>query len=295
MKLISWNIRGINSKGKMRYLKERIQKEQFDILIIQETKVTRERFKEIANENWPLVDCMALDARDSAGGPGILWDPRSIAFDKWMANSYSLTGKFECIGTLEKGTFFQAKILPCMGSGHWPICLEIDLQMAPQNRSFRFGSLSLGRSDLLPKMEEWWGASRARVRNLMETFQLKLKELKRKIKAWNKTYFGNIHWEKHCLEEAMQSLQQQIILEGQTEDHIVQEGEILNALEYRQKQEEILWKQKSRVQWLREGERNTKFFHRTMIKHRHFNRIFSLKDQEVRRLVYHEEITKELV
>lgn len=52
---------------------------------------------------------------------------------------------------------------------------------------------------------------------------------------------------------------------------------------------------KSRVKWLQEGERNTKFFHQIVIKHKHFNRIFSLKNQECRHLVHHEEITEELI
>jgi hypothetical protein len=50
-------------------------------------------------------------------------------------------------------------------------------------------------------------------------------------------------------------------------------------LEQRRQQEEILWRQKSRVQWLKEGEKNTKFFHRTMIHRRHINRITHLEDE----------------
>eukprot|EP00253_Pinus_taeda_P014499 PITA_14499 len=42
------------------------------------------------------------------------------------------------------------------------------------------------------------------------------------------------------------------------------------------KQEEIFWRQKSRVQWLKEGERNTSFFHRSTIANRTHNRISSI-------------------
>ena len=64
---------------------------------------------------------------------------------------------------------------------------------------------------------------------------------------------------------------------------------------FRSKQEEILWKQKSRVQWLKERERNTSFFHKSMIQRRQHNIIFSLKDQNGNRLFNHEDMEKELV
>lgn len=129
----------------------------------------------------------------------------------------------------------------------------------------------------------------------MHTFQLKLKELRGKIKKWNKEEIGNILKEKQSLEQRINELQQMDILEGLQEDRIKEEGIIINQLEERRKQEEILWRQKSRVQWLREGERNTKFFHKAMIQHRQRNKIFSIKNQEGQRILKHDEIEKVLV
>ena len=85
----------------------------------------------------------------------------------------------------------------------------------------------------------------------MHAFQIKLKEMKDKIKKWNKEEFGNILEEKKCLEQRMEELHQRDILEGTQEDRIKEEGIIINQLEERRKQEEILWRQKSRVQSLR--------------------------------------------
>eukprot|EP00253_Pinus_taeda_P008507 PITA_08507 len=56
-------------------------------------------------------------------------------------------------------------------------------------------------------------------------------------------------------------------------------------------QEEILWKQKSRVQWLREGEQNTKFFHRSTRDHRSANRILELKNNAREILKNHNDIS----
>eukprot|EP00253_Pinus_taeda_P011623 PITA_11623 len=93
----------------------------------------------------------------------------------------------------------------------------------------------------------------------------------------------------------MEALQQKMILEGRTEESINKEGAILGRLEERRKQEEILWRQKSRIKWLRQGERNTKFFHQAMIKHRQRNMILSIKDKNGNRVVEQAEIEQVLM
>eukprot|EP00253_Pinus_taeda_P016535 PITA_16535 len=119
--------------------------------------------------------------------------------------------------------------------------------------------------------------------------------MKNKIKKWNKEEFGNIMEDKKRLEQRMEELQQMDITEGIEEERSQEEGRVLTHLEEIRKQEEILWRQKSRVQWLREGERNTKFFHKAMVQHRQRNKIFSIKNQEGQRVVQHEEIETVLV
>ena len=77
----------------------------------------------------------------------------------------------------------------------------------------------------------------------MHTFQLKLKEMKDKLKKWNEEEFGNILEEKKRLEQRMEELQMDI-LEGIQEDRTKEERSILNQLEERRKQEETL------IDWL---------------------------------------------
>lgn len=101
--------------------------------------------------------------------------------------------------------------------------------------------------------------------------------------------------EKQKLEGEMETLQQRIIMEGRTEESSKEEGIIIGKLEERRKQEEVLWRQKSRIKWLREGERNTKFFHQAMIQHRQRNRILSMKNENGERIVEQEGIEKVLM
>jgi hypothetical protein len=58
---------------------------------------------------------------------------------------------------------------------------------------------------------------------------------------------------------------------------VKEEAELLVELDEQKNQEEILWCQKSRVQWLKEGERNTNFFHRAVVHRRYINRITQLE------------------
>eukprot|EP00253_Pinus_taeda_P024473 PITA_24473 len=56
-------------------------------------------------------------------------------------------------------------------------------------------------------------------------------------------------------------------------------------------QEETLWRQKSRIQWLKEGELNTKFFHRSALDHGSSNRILELKNTAGEILKSHNDIS----
>lgn len=61
------------------------------------------------------------------------------------------------------------------------------------------------------------------------------------------------------------------------------------------KQEEIFWRQKSRVQWLKEGERNTRFFHRSTLTNRTHNRISSILNEDGELWTTHENIEAVMV
>jgi hypothetical protein len=59
--------------------------------------------------------------------------------------------------------------------------------------------------------------------------------------------------------------------------------------------EETLWRQKSRIRELKEGEQNTKFFHRTTIARRTHNKILKIQDQDGIKRKSHKEIENILV
>lgn len=89
----------------------------------------------------------------------------------------------------------------------------------------------------------------------MFQFQQKLKNLKYHLKRWNLETFGNIFKAQQDLMADLANLHQQVIKGGHMEATLEKEQSIHKQLEERRKQEEILWKENSRIRWLKEEER----------------------------------------
>lgn len=108
----------------------------------------------------------------------------------------------------------------------------------------------------------------------------RLKHIKLRLKDWNIKNFGNIFVGKKFVENKMQEINQAMIKEGFDKDKNDQVEKHHQEWENLCKQEEIFWRQKSRVQWLKGGERNTRFFHRSTMENKAHNRISSIKNKD---------------
>ena len=129
----------------------------------------------------------------------------------------------------------------------------------------------------------------------MFLLHLRLKRIKRKLKEWNRNKFGNIFKAKGEVGNQLQEINQILITEGFTEEIKELANSIQQEWDNRCLQEEIFWRQKSRVKWIKEGERNTKFFHKSTIAHRTNNRISKLTDPQGTEKNTHEEMEDILV
>eukprot|EP00253_Pinus_taeda_P031791 PITA_31791 len=108
----------------------------------------------------------------------------------------------------------------------------------------------------------------------------RLKHIKLKLKEWNKNEFGNIFEAKTVVDRKLHEINQILITDDFNEGRKEQVEHHQWGWEELCKQEEILWKHKSRVQWLKEGERNTRFFHKSTMDHRSHNRLSIIKDSQ---------------
>lgn len=71
---------------------------------------------------------------------------------------------------------------------------------------------------------------------------------------------------------------QRCLAENRTRKHIILEAKLRKELDEVLHQEELLWYQKSRVDWIRDGDRNTTFFHLSTIARRWRNKINAIKN-----------------
>jgi len=120
------------------------------------------------------------------------------------------------------------------------------------NRPFRFESFWFSQPNFKDVVIAAWKYFTPPAGAKMFQFQQKLKYLKQVLKTWNRTQFGNIFDQRKALEQQMYMLQQCIISEGRMEDYALQEQILLNQTETRKKQEETLWRKKSRIRWLKD-------------------------------------------
>jgi len=104
----------------------------------------------------------------------------------------------------------------------------------------------------------------------------KLKALKSKLKTWNVEVFGNVERNKRKLLEELQAVETVEDSRALVEEEIHKKLEVVSELERCLLLEEVCWRQKSRVRWLKEGDKCTKFFHSIANLNRRYNSIDSL-------------------
>jgi hypothetical protein len=88
--------------------------------------------------------------------------------------------------------------------------------------------------------------------------------------------FGNVGVQNKAWVEELELLDRSELIRGLSEEEKERKRLLTSNLEASLLQEEISWKQKSRVRWLKEGDKCTKFFHQVASANRRNNSIETL-------------------
>ncbi|KAL9674738.1 hypothetical protein QQ045_002937 [Rhodiola kirilowii] len=111
------------------------------------------------------------------------------------------------------------------------------------------------------------------------------------MNSWNARHFGKVRERINNLQKELTEIQEAI----RTDEVIDQEVRITNELDERFLREELLWKQRSRADWLKEEDRNTRFFHQRASHRRKINKIEKMKIGDDEWIYTEEEISEHIV
>lgn len=156
-------------------------------------------------------------------------------------------------------------------SDHLPLCLslrpKVVVEKAKKRRKlFRFEEMWLRDESCEEMVVKAWEAGSDVISNLARTSH--------KLQSWSRDRFGNFQKElKDCANQMKVFME-----EPQTDDVIAKMKSIDIRMDELEEREEAYWRQRSRQDWLRHGDRNTSFFHNKAKQRRQRNNIESIKD-----------------
>ncbi|KAL9681626.1 hypothetical protein QQ045_013412 [Rhodiola kirilowii] len=155
-------------------------------------------------------------------------------------------------------------------SDHVPVLLYVEgWEMAGRSNLKRFEPMWLRHKEFKEKVRTSWA---------MQTEGLQLKEKLRdcmgQLARWNGSAFGRIKDKIRELKEDIQDLRVGV----RSKETIKREVKLSEELDEWLGREELYWRQRSRAEWLRNGDRNTTCFHAKASQRKRRNHIEKLRN-----------------
>ncbi|XP_077252938.1 uncharacterized protein LOC143892304 [Tasmannia lanceolata] len=184
------------------------------------------------------------------------------------------------------------KVLVHSVSDHCPLLLDPRLDSwGPFPFRFELAWLEIPKLDEM--MGGWWAP--LKVEEAADfIIGEKLRFVKKRLKEWNSLRLEAIHERKLWLQNRIRVISLADEERLASEDNLNELGKVKEEHKGLLLQEEISWRQKSRVNWLKEGDKNTAYFHNMASARRRNNRIEALEVKGSLSFTK-EAITKEIV
>lgn len=164
--------------------------------------------------------------------------------------------------------------LPRIQSDHHPLFVTIDAsRLSPSGpKPFKFLACWMLHKDFQKFMNDAWVAHPQGIRFTIESFNTKMAE-------WRDNVFGSLVARRKRCWSRLEGVQ--CSLANRPSVYLSRlETKLLEELNDILLQEEVFWQQKNNLQWLCEGEQNSRFFHQTMANHQRGKYVSRLRNLE---------------
>ncbi|CAJ2673329.1 unnamed protein product [Trifolium pratense] len=156
-------------------------------------------------------------------------------------------------------------------SDHHPILIspkEVPHPSAP--RQFKFESAWLLEEEYDSMLRQCWNSDSTVIENLTNA--------EREIKAWRFHSIDDVLYKKRELMARIKGTQRRLQTGPYNRGLKRLEQKLQGELSHILRKEELMWFQRSRAKWLKDGDRNTRYYHIKTINRRRMNNITMLKD-----------------
>ncbi|XP_062094135.1 uncharacterized protein LOC133800199 [Humulus lupulus] len=160
--------------------------------------------------------------------------------------------------------------IPTTSSNHNPILLDSLGDKDNVFRMFRYENTWFQNSRCIWAVRKAWMS--VNHPNPMINFEAIMQQVRKDLAVWNHTQF------KKAASQISKTKAKLLQAESANNQNQMEEFEAMVALNESLRREEILWKQKSRISWLKYGDKSMKIFRASTIVRRRCNFIHTIKD-----------------
>ncbi|XP_042489634.1 uncharacterized protein LOC122069615 [Macadamia integrifolia] len=170
------------------------------------------------------------------------------------------------------------RVLLRSSSNHAPILVVSDSIARPGNIPCRFNNFWMEHDLFENVIQDVWNQEISG--NPIFILSQKLKRVKLYIKPWGRKKFPNIDNEVKKASNHLNSVHQEIEAAGMSDDLFGREADAKTALLKATQLQDNLWAQKAKQRWMKDGDKNSKFFHLSVKMRRARNQIRTLQNAD---------------
>ena len=179
-------------------------------------------------------------------------------------------------------------------SDHMPITFSWKTDGCKKGMAFKFNRAWLREDDYVQMIKDLWNEDIGALElSVWDIFHTKMQRIKGETKTWEISKKKVLRAELMAISHKINDIYTRMVSKTPNEDTFI----LLNELGDRKMEilhiDEITWKLKSRIKWLREGDLNTKFFQKTATDRRNQNAIWRIMKADGTYAITNEEIQHE--